>query len=663
MLLATEASTSARAELPEMQWKHVYPYPTGSWLNSVTWGPQGFVAVGIDGEVLFSEDGRQWRQANVRGTKDIWFSSVCHYGGKYVAVGIPNPILVSSNGQDWVASDPGTNVYLRVCAGGDGKYVAVGLDKTLLISTNGRDWQQRTTPADFIDIVYGNKIWLALTGSSVVYTSSDLENWTYATVGPFGQPALTSVCFGQGRFVAGGAGQRDQPDSFFGTVIMSSSNGLNWASASLSGLDAWGETKDSVFAGDQFVAVQTGYFLRSTNGETWEKIIAPDVGGTLRGIAASPSGSFAAVGSLGLILTSSNAVTWQMVSSRTREEIYSVAYANGQFVAVGGSPYYIGGPVGSAAVFASTNGYDWQVSLTNLENQLSAVAFGNGLWVVCGYDGAIYTSIDAANWTDHSLPTTHALHQLVYGNGRFVAFSGFSDLVYHSTNGVDWVGANIPFASQINGAKFINGRFMAVGENGLVLSSNDGLTWANTNAPGAGSLNTIAYGKGRYVAGGYFVLAYSFDGTTWTVQPAPIQVYDIQFIDGWFVAVGNSHGMLVSRDGVQWASVDDQVLRNEALTTLTYGNGVVVVGGGLNLYRGTLQDSEIFKQSLHLLSLSQLEFYGASGYDYRLEQSTNLMEWLPISDWIPGSNEYLLWDVGPFEGAQRFWRAAGKLKQ
>lgn len=662
-MLANVILPPVHAESPQMQWEHVHPYPSGHWLSSVAWGPPGYVVVGWDREVLFSGDGQIWDRITLTNVpKGLWVTDkVCYYDGKYVMIGNPGSILWSNDGRNWNIADSETNARHRACAGGDGKYLIAGENHTLLVSTNAQDWETRGVPADFIDLVHGSNVWVALTGGANIYTSSDLENWTNTNVSPFGGPVLNSLCFGQGRFIAGGAWNFDQPNGVVsGTVILSSTNGVVWDFVPL--LDAFGEIRDSVFANDQFVAVQAGSFLRSTNGETWEKITGFDAGGVLKGITGSSSGQFLAVGANGAMLASDDEQVWHLISSNPREYIQSVAYADGRFVAVGGSPYYIGGPVGSAAVLTSTNGYTWQASLTDLENQLSAVAYGNGLWVVCGDDGGIFTSTDGVNWTNHSLPpTSHDLHELVYGNGRFVAF-GFSDLMYHSTNGVDWVSADTPLVSQVASARFINGRFIGVGGNddGFIFSSADGVTWEQTTLAGTGWLEGVAYGKGRYVAIGRDVSAVSFDGTNWTVQPVPIPGYDIQFADGWFIAVGPAYGMLVSRDGIQWEMVDYPVLNEHALNTLAYGGGAVVVGGGISLYRGTLNDSEVFRKRLRLLAPAQLEFYGASGYEYRLEQSTNLIDWSPTSDWTVGLNHYLLWDVNLFQDPGKFWRAAGR---
>jgi hypothetical protein len=127
----------AHAESPQMQWAHVHPYPSGQLLNSAAWGPPGYVVVGWDREVVFSEDGHAWERiilTNV--SKGLWVTyKVCYYGGKYVVIGNPGSILWSSDGRNWNDANPGTNLLLRACAGGDGKYLVAGFDRSLLVST------------------------------------------------------------------------------------------------------------------------------------------------------------------------------------------------------------------------------------------------------------------------------------------------------------------------------------------------------------------------------------------------------------------------------------------------------------------------------------------------------------------------------------------------
>lgn len=663
-VMVGNALLPARAEIPEMHWQHVYPYPTGNWLSTIAWGASGYVAAGSEGEMLVSNNGTQWERLAIEGIGNSRIQDVCYYNGRYVGVGAENLVVTSTNARDWTIVSATTNVLLTACAGGAGKYVATGFDQTILISTNGIDWQKGTAPTSFYDIIFGNGVWVGLNQTPIVYASSDLTNWTSINTGFLNMPALTCISFGAGRFVVGGAVELDFNNTSTPTVIKTSTNGLNWDSVSLSGLDAWGHTRDLAFAAGSFVAVQNGFFLRSTNGLSWETITAPAAGGELQAIAASTNGQFVTVGRFGSIVTSSNGANWQVVSTQPRIEINAVACDNGLMVAAGGFPTYIGGPLGSAAVLSSTNGYDWHTALTNLTDQLSAIAYGNGLWVVTGDDGGIYTSSNGVSWDNHSLPpTVHDLNKVVYGNGRFIAFPVYHDFVYCSTNGVDWISNSAPLADEISAkVEFLNGRFMGAGgddDDGFIFSSTNGVTWHKTTIPGTSWLAGLAYGKGRYVAAGRDACAISLDGTNWTTHPTPIGIDDLDYIEGWFVGIG-PEGMSFSRDGVTW-QVKEQPIQNESyLGVLSYHSGTMLISGGFNVYRGTLQDSEEFRQSLRHLFPAQFEFYGKSGFEYRLEQTTNFSDWSPFSGWFTGTNQYLLWEAGSFQNKANFWRATGR---
>ncbi len=574
---------------PEIQWEHVYPHTTAKWLSAATWGAPGFVVAGQDGEILFSADASNWKRITSPGVSNWWFQAACYSDSKYVVVGWGNLIALSTNGQDWTVVNSGTNGLLKSCAAGAGVFATVGVNQTLFVSTNGTEWQERSAPETFLDITFGNGIWIALTGGPTIYASSNLVDWAIVETDFFG-PALTSVCFGNGQFIAGGAWRPDEPNGVsYGTVIKASADGLNWVP--IAGLNSFGEIRGFAFGGGQFVAALKDHFLRSRDGASWEHVSPPDTGGDFAAIAASDSGQFVTVGSNGAMIESDNGAMWEVISSDPRTEIHSIAWAKGRFIAAGGSPSYVGGPVGSAAVLSSTNGRDWQASLTNLSDQMSSVAYGNRIWVVTGNDGQIFTSRTGVDWTNRSLsPTTHDLRQVVYGRGRFTAFADSRDLVYRSANGKRWRVFESPLANEIANAKFLNRRFVGVGgyEDGFIFFSENGIKWAKTTFEGTGWLSAVAYGAGRYVAAGRSASVISQDGKSWNVYPTPRIVFDLEFVDGWFVGVGPD-GMIFSRDGIDW-QISNQP-QSPALGILSVGSGILVGGYGATLYVGAWRDA------------------------------------------------------------------------
>lgn len=358
-------------------------------------------------------------------------------------------------------------------------------------------------------------------------------------------------------------------------------------------------------------------------------------------------------------------IAWQQVYpalSDHAEWLNSLAATEDRLVAVGGTPFYLGGPVGSSAVLSSTDGYQWQVSLTNLDRQLTAVAFGLGQWVVSGDGGLLFTSADTTNWVDRSFTNTLGnpgnLLNLVFGNGRFIALPGFRDLEYCSTNGVDWNTIEVPDLRQVQRVSYVNGIFLAGGTNGNVLISTNGLDWDVRKTPTDSWLGASTYGKGRYVIGGYLCLLYSFDAVDWKVVTVPISVRDITYANGWFIAVGAlGPEMLVSPDGVHWEAPSVVPPSDFGLDCVAYAQDAVMVATGKNLYRGVITEQDGYKTRIHRLGTGQLEYWGGSGFEYRLETSSDLKAWQSAPDWRSGTGDYLLWDENSPE-SPCFWRVA-----
>jgi len=108
--------------------------PTPLALAGVTHDGSGFLAVGVDGEVARSTDGRTW----VVGVLGIWgapLAAVAAGDGVIVAPASANQIFTSADGAEWrqrVTSHPGYEVHAVTF--GDGRFVAVGDDGEIIVS-------------------------------------------------------------------------------------------------------------------------------------------------------------------------------------------------------------------------------------------------------------------------------------------------------------------------------------------------------------------------------------------------------------------------------------------------------------------------------------------------------------------------------------------------
>ncbi len=215
--------------------------------------------------------------------------------------------------------------------------------------------------------------------------------------------------------------------------------------------------------------------------------------------------------------------------------------------------------------------------------ELTSVAFGNGVFVaIAGTPipafGApaipvrIATSTDGLTWTGRSLNDTlfrPYISRVRFLNGRFiVAFGGqtaneftsaFANFYATSPDGVTWTHLPRSTTAGFTELIFVNGRYYNVGVDGLA-SSADLATWTTHPTPLTGifSYLDIAFGNGRFFAttNGTGGVVTSTDGTTWTQVPffAQLGGYRVEFLNGtwFFYSQGNN---AVSTDGTTFTSV------------------------------------------------------------------------------------------------------------
>jgi len=121
-----------------------------------------------------------------------------------------------------------------------------------------------------------------------------------------------------------------------------------------------------------------------TVGMEWTAVSNSTFGTTLIWAIAYGNNMFVAGGQAGKMATSTDGINWTAVAdSKFSNTIYSIVYANGLFVAVGG----VGG-VGDGKMAISTDGINWTaISFSLFANGLNVIAYGNSRFVVGSDDG------------------------------------------------------------------------------------------------------------------------------------------------------------------------------------------------------------------------------------------------------------------------------------
>ena len=191
-----------------------------------------------------------------------YLDSVAYGNGLFIAVGrhyLPLTNVISIDGYSWKPlAIPVTNPLATISFVND-RFVAGGEGGTLCDSIDGTNWTTHTVaPGLSIGaITYGNGQYVAA-GVGAIYTSTDLETWTYRA----GTNVIwRSLAFGNGMFVAGGVVLAEKT----GIPILRSMDGLNWEPASSYPPYLF----DLAFGRGVFVAAANNGIVTSTNGMDW----------------------------------------------------------------------------------------------------------------------------------------------------------------------------------------------------------------------------------------------------------------------------------------------------------------------------------------------------------------------------------------------------------
>jgi hypothetical protein len=271
----------------------------------------------------------------------------------------------------------------------------------------------------------------------------------------------------------------------------------------------------------------------------------------------------------GTIFTSQDeGATWvgnpSVVAQPGWASLYSVAYGDGVFVAVGGHR-------------SRWNGFNWSPpisqTVSGITTFLRAIAHGKdalgaGLFVAVGDAGTIVTSPDGVTWTSVNSGTTGDLRAIAYGNSRFVA-AAESGSILTSPNGATWtthLQTTTSLTSLLRTLAFGNNSFVAVDNNQFVRTSSDGTSWVNLSTVLATADLSVSIGYGFdtfVVVGDKGSIHTSPDGVIWTKQSSGSSDYFMAVAYGMnrFVAVDTTGAIL--RSG-EFPSADLKALSSNA---------------------------------------------------------------------------------------------------
>ena len=444
-------------------------------------------------------------------------------------------------------------------------------------------------------VTYGAGTFVDGGDKGTLYKSTDGVNWREVSSSTIYR--IMGVYYKQGKFFATG----------FNKTILTSPDGNSWTTVITSNPVQDNDYYNGLTegAGGKLVAVgsQNGALIAtSTNGgTTWVEQSQP-AGASSQFTSVTNNGDFyVAVGYGNLIYKSTDATdgSWVQQVSPVSGEFTSIVYANGKFVAAGGT----GQNSDYGYIMTSTDGENWTSRYTSQidGSYLEDVNYANGKFIAVGHGSTILVSNDGETWT----PSTNGIdpdeyfYGVTYGNGTYVVDNGYG-VFYTSTNGVNWVRHEPygPSSSMYGGATDGNGTLVVVGGAAVSTTKYPGDSWTFTNLKSDtvnASFNAIAYGGSRYVAvGGNSVFFISPDGYNWTqvnFAQSISTAYGVTYGNGKFVSVGSSGQILQSTDstGETWNIV---FTGTGTLRGVTYGANKFVAVGSTNNSTGVAYISD-----------------------------------------------------------------------
>ena len=556
-----------------------------------------FLAVGDSGTAVGANSGTNWSPVST-GTSNALYG-VALNSSFFMAVGNAATVIkISASGFSVIP--PGTvgttnNLYAISSSGSAGEIVATG---------------DLTDPSPLSDATtFTNKILFSPDQGTTWGAEAWPPNLGYFWPPDSGLFVLTGAAYGPQGFVAVGSDAYDY--NYDPAVIMISPTVTNWTE--LPALTSENPLGAVTWGNGLYVAVgDSGSIVVSTNATNWTEII-PDRRSAILAIACNTNLCIAtavpANATRGFpdfaILVSSNSGNWQV--SKTTNGGFITEWSTISDLACGGSQF-VG--ISGTSVFTTADGYSWQQQ-GPFTNFFLGVRYANDKFFAVGEHGAISSSVDGTNWTDHSVTTSGLFYGMAYGNGLYVAAGTVGAT---STDGTNWV-------------------------------------LGPTNPPE--TVYRLVYGKGLFVAASYTAdpssqpgdILTSPDGVNWTVrftEPGGQNFSGIAYNGGVFLAIsgGDPAATFKSSDGVNWQAtgfsmpvgLDYYMGLLPGYATVSACNGTFLVGG---------KDGRLF-QSGNIWNPATLgpSSSGSDGFNfsytqqidvpYHIQASTNLADWTNV---------------------------------
>ena len=230
------------------------------------------------------------------------------------------------------------------------------------------------------------------------------------------------------------------------------------------------------------------------------------------------------------IVYSNDGVNWNKASGCNAEQIKTIKFLNGIWVACGVNRSYGGG------LYYSTNGTSWTQCISNCE--IDCIEYANGVWFAGGLNssdqGVLYRSTNGISWSlvksiNHVSTEddyiTYDITGIYYNNGIWHICINNKGLHYISNTDYNISSVTLTkcFDSTVKDIIYIFGKWY--GAHAYLYQSTDGINWqqVNISSTSSGYKKSLCYHKGfLYISQDIYGTAdtrglyYTKDGSNWT---------------------------------------------------------------------------------------------------------------------------------------------------
>jgi hypothetical protein len=272
---------------------------------------------------------------------------------------------------------------------------------------------------------------------------------------------------------------------------------------------------------------------------------------------------YVAVGYGGRRMTSRDGITWENLTEWAEKggddsnNLMSIAYGKGKFVAVGGGGWTKETQAGH--ILVSEDGKTWR-EVQKLPFRVNPILFTGSRFVAGGPDKTLWWSEDGEKWTAGAKVDFPGwafwFRHGAAGNGLYL-FTGNADpkqktfwcAVSKDGQTITNFKTDLP---PIRDIAFGAGRFVLVGLDGVRLTSTDGVAWEETGREPEVELSRVVWTGTQFFATGQGTVFTSPDGKTWTKGDKKIPCTVLYATDTAFIGTSWPGQMWHSADGQKW---------------------------------------------------------------------------------------------------------------